>query len=219
MQSNEVNDLIKSHKEGNKVATEKLIKLNTGLVHKIANKYRSHPAYNPDDVYQEGLMGLIKSFDKFDPEKDIKLSTYACWWIRSYIRKFLIRNRSMVRRKNKEHKAMSFSQDLYIEDFQTKHDDFDSTDYVLYNIIPDLVDNETPEVKLERSDKLAIVEDIKVKVKKKLSPKKLAILESMLKNDFSPTQTCEEFGMSRQGVEQQMNHLINYIKRLGLKYE
>lgn len=216
----ETNRLIQLHKNGDKNATETLIKANTGLVHKIANKYRNHPAYNADDVYQEGLLGLVKAFDKFEPNKDIRLSTYACWWIRSYIRKFLIKNTSVVRHKNREHENLNFTQDFYIEDLTKKFsNEFDSSDYVFANIIPELVDNETPETRLEEMDRYAMVELIKSKVKKKLSPKKLAILESMLKNDFSPTKVCEEFGMSRQGVEQQMSHLIKYVKRLGLKYE
>jgi RNA polymerase sigma factor (sigma-70 family) len=211
------NELITLHQQGSRAATDKLINENKGLVHKIAHKYRTYPAYDPDDVFQEGLLGLIKAFDKFDVTKNIRLSTYASCWIRSYIRKFLVKNASMVRHKNREHDAMSYDRDLYIEDFNTseiKNGEMSST---LLSIAPDLLDNQHPEIMMMEADKEALVELIKSKVKKKMNPKKYAILESMLKNDYSPARVCEEFGMSRQGVEQQMAHMVKYIKKLRLK--
>jgi len=49
------------------------------------------------DLIQEGNMGLVRAVQDFNPYKDVRLTTYAVWWIRSYIQDFLLRNHSLVK--------------------------------------------------------------------------------------------------------------------------
>lgn len=59
-----------------------------GLVHKIAGHYRnSNVEY--EDLVQEGVVGLMRAIQKFDPKNGAKFSTYAQWWIRAAIGQFL----------------------------------------------------------------------------------------------------------------------------------
>jgi RNA polymerase sigma factor (sigma-70 family) len=58
-----------------------MIESNLGLVHALAKAYRGRGvAY--DDLVQEGTVGLIQAVDRFDPDRGVKFSTYAAWWIR-----------------------------------------------------------------------------------------------------------------------------------------
>jgi RNA polymerase sigma-32 factor len=63
---------------------------------KIAFEYQR--AYtNLLDLIQEGNLGLMQAVKKFDPYREVKLSSYASWWIRAYILKFIIDNWSLVK--------------------------------------------------------------------------------------------------------------------------
>jgi RNA polymerase sigma-32 factor len=74
----------------------RLITANLRLVVKIALEYQS-PWIDLLDLIQEGNLGLLQAVRKFDPEKNIRLSSYAQWWIRAYILKFLMDNHRLVK--------------------------------------------------------------------------------------------------------------------------
>jgi RNA polymerase sigma-32 factor len=74
----------------------KLITANLRLVVKIAQEYR-RAHRNLLDLIQEGNVGLIQAVQRYDPFRGVKLSTYAAWWIRAYILKFILANWRMVR--------------------------------------------------------------------------------------------------------------------------
>jgi RNA polymerase sigma-32 factor len=77
-------------------AALRLVVSNLRLVVKIAFEYQR--AYsNLLDLIQEGNLGLMQAVKKFDPYREVKLSSYASWWIRAYILKFLIDNWSLVK--------------------------------------------------------------------------------------------------------------------------
>ena len=80
----------------NKDAAQRLITSNLRLVVKIANDF-SRAAVGPLDLIQEGNYGLMQAVKRFNPYKGVKLSSYAVWWIRAYILKFLMDNRGPVR--------------------------------------------------------------------------------------------------------------------------
>jgi RNA polymerase sigma-32 factor len=82
--------------EKDRYAAYRLVVSNLRLVVKIAFEYQR--AYsNLLDIIQEGNLGLMQAVKKFDPYRDVKLSSYASWWIRAYILKFLIDNWSLVK--------------------------------------------------------------------------------------------------------------------------
>ena len=82
--------------EKDRYAAYRLVVSNLRLVVKIAFDYQR--AYTHLlDLVQEGNLGLMQAVKKFDPYRDIKLSSYASWWIRAYILKFIIDNWSLVK--------------------------------------------------------------------------------------------------------------------------
>lgn len=66
------------------------------LVVRIAMTFRRQ-WQNMMDLIQEGNIGLLKAVKKFDPFRGVRLSSYATWWIRSYILKYMLDNWRLVR--------------------------------------------------------------------------------------------------------------------------
>jgi RNA polymerase sigma factor (sigma-70 family) len=73
-----------------------LIEANLRLVLNIAKQYR-HMGIPFADLISEGNIGLMTAIDKFNPELGHRLSTYATWWIRQRILRFIISNQSIIR--------------------------------------------------------------------------------------------------------------------------
>jgi RNA polymerase sigma-32 factor len=81
---------------GDREAAYRLVTSNLKLVVKIAMIY--HKVYrNLLDLIQEGNLGLIQAVKRFDPFRGTRLPTYAAWWIKAYILKFLLDNSRMVK--------------------------------------------------------------------------------------------------------------------------
>jgi len=59
---------------------DEMVRSNVRLVTVIARRYR-HPTLSFLDLFQEGTIGLIRAVEKYDPERNIRFSTYATWWI------------------------------------------------------------------------------------------------------------------------------------------
>lgn len=77
-------------------AAKRLVTSNLRLVVKIAYDYRQ--AYkNILDLVQEGNIGLMQAVKKYDPYKGVKLSSYAAWWIRAYILRYILNNHRLVK--------------------------------------------------------------------------------------------------------------------------
>ena len=68
--------LIKQAHAGDKMARDKLILENTGLIWSIVKRFTNR-GYEAEDLFQIGSIGLLKAIDKFDLGYDVKFSTYA----------------------------------------------------------------------------------------------------------------------------------------------
>lgn len=87
---------IRYREEGDKEAAERLVTANLRFVIKVAAEYSKFGA-KMIDLIQEGNVGLMHAVREFNPYKNVRLITYAVWWIRGYIREYLMRQHSMVR--------------------------------------------------------------------------------------------------------------------------
>ena len=82
--------------EGNTRAAHRLVEANLRFVVKVAFEYRSY-GLRMADLIQEGNIGLMKAVQKFDPDKEIRLISYAVWWIRAYIQNHILKSWSLVK--------------------------------------------------------------------------------------------------------------------------
>jgi RNA polymerase sigma-32 factor len=92
--------------DGDKEAGQKLVLANLRLVVKIALEYHSH--HDLLDLIQEGNIGLVRAVRKYDPEKGTRFTTYASFWIRAYILKYLMDSWSLVKVGTKESQRKLF---------------------------------------------------------------------------------------------------------------
>jgi RNA polymerase sigma-32 factor len=81
---------------GDREALFRLVTANLMLVVRVAYSFR-RAARNMLDLIQEGNIGLLQAVERFDPELGVRLPTYAAWWVRAYMVKFLLDNVRLVR--------------------------------------------------------------------------------------------------------------------------
>jgi RNA polymerase sigma-32 factor len=74
----------------------RLVESHLRLVVKIARQCCSRPNLLPD-LIQEGCLGLIRAVEKYDPNRGIRLSSYAAWWIRAFIYQYIMANSRMMK--------------------------------------------------------------------------------------------------------------------------
>ena len=105
-------ELSKEIQEGDTEALHKLVNSNLRLVAKIAGLYNI-PDIPVLDIIQEGNMGLMHAAEKFDFRKNVRFCTYASWWIRQFISRFLSKKRRIVRLPQKKEEALRKIQHTY----------------------------------------------------------------------------------------------------------
>jgi RNA polymerase sigma-32 factor len=81
---------------GDERALHELVQAYMRLVVSTASKFRAYGLARADLV-QEGCVGLMQAAARFEPERGVRFSTYATWWIRSSMQEFVLRNWSIVR--------------------------------------------------------------------------------------------------------------------------
>ncbi|MEK7313096.1 MAG: sigma-70 family RNA polymerase sigma factor, partial [Deltaproteobacteria bacterium] len=74
-------------RHGDLDAAHSLVTANLRFVVKIACEYRNY-GLGLKDLIQEGNIGLMTAVKKFDPDKGVRLITYAAWWIKSHIQEY-----------------------------------------------------------------------------------------------------------------------------------
>lgn len=100
---------------GDPAAREALVRHSLGMVVALARK-AGLGVLRLEDVIQEGNVGLIRALESFDPDRGTRFSTYAIWWIRAYIGKYLKEARSSVRPRSGTNAVADLSLDSRIDD-------------------------------------------------------------------------------------------------------
>jgi RNA polymerase sigma-32 factor len=97
LSADEERDLgLRVYEHQDREAARRLITSNLRFVVKIAYEYR-HYGLSMTDLIQEGNVGLMKAVSKFNPNRGFRLISYAVWWIRAYIRAYILKSWSLVK--------------------------------------------------------------------------------------------------------------------------
>ena len=105
-------DLSRCIQKGNEAARRRLIEANLRLVVKIARNFLT-PDVSLMDLIQEGNMGLMRAVDKYDHKKNVRFSTYAAWWIRQVISRFMSDKRRTIRLPHRKEETLRKIQQAY----------------------------------------------------------------------------------------------------------
>ena len=82
--------------ERDEAALHELVRAYARLVVSTATRFRNY-GLPVGDLVQEGNVGLMQAAARFEPDRDVRFSTYAAWWIRSAMQDYILRNWSIVR--------------------------------------------------------------------------------------------------------------------------
>ena len=91
-------ELCKEAQNGDEKALERMVTHNLGLVSKLTKKmYYKNEQFSFEDMFQEGVIGLMKAIRKFDPKEGCRFSTYSYYWIYCFVSKFHTNHYGRVR--------------------------------------------------------------------------------------------------------------------------
>ena len=110
-------DLLNQAKNGNDLAKEKLITLNSPLIKSVVKRYLNK-GIEYDDLYQLGALGFVKAINNYDPNFNVKFTTYAVPMIAGEIKRFLRDDGSVKVSRSIKHTAMLIKN--YIYDYHKK---------------------------------------------------------------------------------------------------
>jgi RNA polymerase sigma-32 factor len=97
LERDEEHDLARQWRDQkDQAALDRLTSAHMRLVVSIASRFRNF-GLNMSDLIQEGHVGLLEAASRFEPDRDVRFSTYASWWIRASIQDYILRNWSIVR--------------------------------------------------------------------------------------------------------------------------
>ena len=105
-------ELSRCIQNGNKAARVRLIEANLRLVVKLARFYLT-PEISLMDLIQEGNVGLIHAAEKYDHGKQVRFSTYAAWWIRQSIARYMTDKRRTIRLPHRKEEILYKIQRAY----------------------------------------------------------------------------------------------------------
>ena len=95
-QDEEYNLAVKYKETRSEEIAKILVNSHLRLVVKVASKYRGY-GLSAAEMISEGNIGLLYAIEKFEPEKGFRFSTYALWWIKASIQKYILNSWSLVK--------------------------------------------------------------------------------------------------------------------------
>jgi len=187
-------ELSRRAKKGDEAARQELAVSNLAFVVAVARKFANR-GHRLEDLIQEGNIGLMKAIEHFDAKKNVRFATYAVWWIRAYITRYLKDNRSQVRGGQAERISMT---DLSLD--APLDDEGDST------YLDRLEDHHgvSPQDQYISSEQDDEVQKALAKVKKRIGDLGWDILQERLTQDKPRTleELGQRWGVSRERVRQ-----------------
>ncbi|GHV82134.1 hypothetical protein AGMMS49991_06920 [Spirochaetia bacterium] len=111
-------ELSKRIQKGDELAKNRLIETNLRLVIKIARMYLTSDV-SFMDLIQEGNIGLMRAAEKYDHAREFRFSTYAAWWIRQAITRFLANKRRAIRLPHRKEESLRKIRNAYQALIQT----------------------------------------------------------------------------------------------------
>ena len=234
----ELTDLFVRFKNGEVNVKDKIVESNLKLVLSILKKYQNK-CDNLDDLFQIGVVGLIKAVENFDLSFGVMFSTYAVFMIEGEIKRY-IRDNSQIRisRSIKElsYKIINFREECLINNGRYPSNDeicreFNITDYELYNILSSLSEPASifEPIFNESGDTIYLIDQLEDKSVKdldtllslkdalnKITEREKMIIEMRYFEGLSQAELANILSISQAQVSRIENGALNSIKKLIL---
>ena len=220
--------LVLAAQKGDKNALDELIRRNGRLILKLVGHYCHEPS-KKDDYIQEGVLGLMRAVEKFDPEKDASFSTYAVAWINQKITRYFADHDKVIRRPAHIVGYINKYNHL-IEQYSAKGKEL--TDEIIMKELDISLDKcqrikkaATPECSLNNlvgeDSKMTLVDtvaDTSVDIEKKVISDSISVqIKEILKKNLSPKEydiLARRFGMDGYTAQtlEQVAHVYNVTR-------
>lgn len=238
LSSKEQMEMLRKIKEGNSELKDEFINANLRLVLSIVKRFNNR-GENINDIFQVGVVGLIKAIDNFDITQPVQFSTYAVPMIIGEIKRYLrdnsafrvtrsIRDLSYVVSQAKEKYIMEKNQEPTIDELVTivgapKEEIVLAIDSMVAPMsIYDAVYNDggdqiflLDQLKNKKDESEEVIDKIAVsQILNKLSPKERIIIEKRYFKDKTQTELAEELGVSQAQVSRIEKNALSNVKKL-----
>jgi len=227
--SEEEQELSRCIQNGDEAARRRLIEANLRLVIKIAKGYFAS-GISMMDLIQEGNMGLIRAVEKFDHSKQVRFSTYAAWWIRQAISRYLSDKKRTIRLPHRKEEVLRKIQQAYHNLSQKFKRQPKLTEIAaeigvpvgdvecILNMSHDVISLETEG---EENDSVSVIEYLEDNT---YSPERVLITKSSREDTLRALDTLKDRErnvlISRYKLDgREQNTLKNISKRMGLSTE
>lgn len=234
----EMLELFNLFKNGDKNAKNKLVEGNLKLVLSILKKYQNK-CDNMDDLFQIGVVGLIKAVDNFDLSFNVRFSTYAVFMIDGEIKRYIRDNNQLrVSRSTKElsYKLINYREEYLSKNYKYPSNEemcsyFNITPYELYKTLNSLNDVSSifEPIYSDGGDTIYLLDQLEDKKIKDLD-ELLALREAMSKmkerektiitkryvDGLSQAEIASELSISQAQVSRIENSALNSVKKLIL---
>ena len=237
LSSKEQMEMLRKIKEGNSELKDEFINANLRLVLSIVKRFNNR-GENVNDIFQVGVVGLIKAIDNFDITQPVQFSTYAVPMIIGEIKRYLrdnsafrvtrsIRDLSYVVSQAKEKYIMEKNQEPTIDELVTivgapKEEIVLAIDSMVAPMsIYDAVYNDggdqiflLDQLKNKKDESEEVIDKIAVsQILNKLSPKERIIIEKRYFKDKTQTELAEELGVSQAQVSRIEKNALERIRK------
>ncbi|CCZ56405.1 rNA polymerase sigma factor [Clostridium sp. CAG:1219] len=241
LSSKEQMEMLREIKEGNSDLKDEFINANLRLVLSIVKRFNNR-GENVNDIFQVGVVGLIKAIDNFDITQPVQFSTYAVPMIIGEIKRYLrdnsafrvtrsIRDLSYVVSQAKEKYIMEKNQEPTIDELVTivgapKEEIVLAIDSMVAPMsIYDAVYNDggdqiflLDQLKNKKDESEEVIDKIAVsQILNKLSPKERIIIEKRYFKDKTQTELAEELGVSQAQVSRIEKNALERIRKRIIK--
>jgi RNA polymerase primary sigma factor len=179
-------------RDGDGSARDELVRRHLPLVVAFARK-QSRGSVRLDELVQEGNLGLLRAVEKYDPSVGTRFSTYAVWWIRAYVWRYLKQARSAVRPRSGTVATADLSLDSPLGD---------EADATYLERIED--EGPSPDARYEEAEGDEQLRGALEKVRGRIGELGWDIIHSRLEQDPPETlqQIADRWGLSRERVRQ-----------------
>jgi RNA polymerase sporulation-specific sigma factor len=238
LSNEEKTELLKKIKDGDEVARSEFINGNLRLVLSVIQRF-SNRGENPDDLFQVGCIGLIKSIDNFDLSQNVQFSTYAVPMIIGEVRRYLRDNNSIRVSRSirdlaykvlalKEKNSKEGKKELTIEEIAKKLDVEVGEVAMCLDAIQTPVSLQEP-VYGDGSESIFFMDQVKDKknndefwtenitiaeAMKKLNAKEKNIVQKRFFEGRTQMEVANEIGISQAQVSRLEKNAIDHIKRI-----